>query len=149
MTAASPLSVAYIKNVSYIGVFFVTAEYLGFSVEVTSIFVSLMMLDVFTGVIRAYTLDGGRAIRSSIGTRGILAKVLLITALFSVALASKAVGIEAAPLANGAMNVLILSELYSILGNIRSIKTKQPKAEFDAVTWMLTQVKTLLEKTIK
>lgn len=137
------------KNLSYVVAFFSMAEYLGFSTEITSIFVALMIIDVLTGVTRAAVVDGVSAIRSAIGTRGILAKLLLITAIFSVALAGKGVGIEAAALANGAMGVLVLSELYSILGNIHSIRTRKPKSEFDSVTWMLAQVRALLEKTIK
>ena len=147
--ASTIVHIGWIKNVSYIAAFFAFGEYLGFETEVMAIFVTLMILDVFTGVIRAYVVEGGSALRSAIGTRGILAKLLLITAIFSVALAGKGVGIEAQALANGAMGVLILSELYSILGNIHSARNRKPKAEFDAVAWMLSQVRFLLEKTVK
>lgn len=150
MESATHLThIAWIKNVSYIAAFFAFGEYLGFETEVMAIFVTLMIIDVFTGVIRAYVVEGGKALRSAIGTRGILAKVLLITAIFSVALAGKGVGVEAQALANGAMGVLILSEAYSILGNIHSIRTRKAKAEFDAVSWMLAQLRSLLEKTLK
>ena len=150
MDSASHIAtITWIKNVSYIAAFFAMGEYLGFETEVMAIFSTLMIIDVFTGITRAGVVEGRSALRSAIGTRGILAKILLITALFSVALAGKGVGVEAAALANGAMGVLILSEAYSILGNIHSIRTRKPKAEFDAVTWMLAQVRFLLEKTIK
>lgn len=141
--------VAWLKNLSYIGMFFVTAEYFGFSTESTAIFVALMTIDVFTGVTRAAIVEGGSSVRSAVWTRGVLAKLLLMTALFSMAIASKGVGIDGAPFANGAINVLILSELYSILGNIHSIRTRKPKAEFDSVAWLLAHVRSLLEKTIK
>lgn len=149
MDPITPFSLTVLKNLSYIAAFFAFGEYLGFETEVMAIFVSLMIIDVFTGVVRAYVVEGGKAVRSAIGTRGILAKVLLITAIFSVALAGKGIGVEAVAFANGAMGVLILSEAYSILGNIHSSRTRKPKAEFDAVTWMLAQVRFLLEKTIK
>lgn len=148
-TATHITHFAWIKNVSYIAAFFAFGEYLGFETEVMAIFVTLMILDVFTGIIRAYIVEGGSALRSAIGTRGILAKILLITAIFSVAMAGKGVGVEAQALANGAMGVLIFSEAYSILGNIHSTRTRKPKAEFDAVTWMLAQMRSLLEKTVK
>lgn len=150
MDSASHIThLAWIKNVSYIAAFFAFGEYLGFGTEIMGIFVTLMIIDVITGIIRAYVVEGGSALRSAIGTRGILAKLLLMAAIFSVALAGKGVGIEAESLANGAMGVFILSEAYSILGNIHSTKTRKPKAEFDAVTWLLAQVRILLEKTIK
>jgi toxin secretion/phage lysis holin len=148
-TASHIAYFTWIKNISYVAAFFAFGEYLGFETEIMGIFVLLMILDIITGVIRAYVVEGGTALRSAIGTRGILAKLLLMAAIFSVALAGKGVGIEAEALANGAMGVFILSEMYSILGNIHSTKTRKPKAEFDAVTWILGQVRILLEKTIK
>lgn len=140
---------AFFKNLSYVAAFIATVEYLGFSPETTGIFVVLMIIDVITGTTRAAVVEGRRSIRSSVWTRGILAKVMLMTAIFSVAITGKAVGIEATSLANAAINVLILSELYSILGNIHSIKTGKPKSEFDAVAFILGRVKSLLEKSLK
>ena len=145
----STISLVQIKNMSYVAVYFATAEYLGFSTETTLALTILMIIDVATGITRSAMVEGTGSVRSSIWTRGILAKLLLITAIFSVALASKSVGIQAIVLANGALNVLLLSELYSILGNIYSIKNKQPKTEFDAVAWMLSQIKELLSRSLK
>lgn len=147
--ASNVISVATIKNISYITVFFATAEYLGFENEITLALMILMCIDVMLGITRAAIVDGTHTVRSAIWTRGVLAKILLITALFSCALAAKSLGFQASPLINGTLNVLMLSELYSILGNIHSIKTGKPKAEFDAIAWMLNQIKNLLEKSIK
>lgn len=141
--------IVIVKNISYVAAFLATVEWLGFNTQSLSIFIILMVLDVFTGIVRSCVTEGCHTIRSSIGIRGMLSKILLLTALLSVALASKAVGFEPTLLAQGMVNVLILAELYSILGNIYSAKTGKKKVEFDAVKYMLDRVKELLIKSLK
>ncbi len=138
-----------LKNLSYLGVFFVTTEYLGFNPEALSVLIVLMSVDVATGVIRACAQEGCRSIKSSIGMRGVLAKILVLTGLFCVALAGKGVGFDMNGLVQGAVNIFILSELYSVLGNIHSARTGKKKNEFDAVAYMLNSVKDLLRKYVK
>lgn len=137
-----------IKNLSYVAAFIVGVEYLGFNPESLSILVILMIVDIIMGISRVYLIEGGRAIRSSILKKGVLAKILLITGLFSIGLAGRGFGMELQQFAQGVVSVLILGELYSILGNIHSARTGEPKVEFDAVVWMLGKVKTLLDKLI-
>lgn len=138
-----------LKNLSYVAVFMVSLEWLGFSPQAMWIFAALMVIDVFTGIIRSARLNGCASIKSSAAKRGLISKILTITALFSVALAGKGVGFDMSGMLQGAVNVFILAELYSILGNIHSARTCEPKVEFDAVAFMLKQVKALLDKLVK
>lgn len=137
------------KNYSYIAAFIVSLEWLGLNPQAVTVFAILMTIDVITGVTRAGLVEGGRSIRSAVLKRGILAKLLVLTALFSVALAGKGVGFDTSTLVQAAINVLILGELYSILGNIHSIRSGKQKVEFDAVTFLLSRVRELLEKALK
>lgn len=140
--------VVAIKNLSYVAAFIAGVEYLGFNPEALSILVVLMIIDIVMGICRVYIVEGGQAIRSSILKKGVLAKMLLLTGLFSVGLAAQGFGLGLQEFSQGVISVLLLGELYSILGNIHSCRTGEKKVEFDAVVWMLGKVKTLLDKLI-
>lgn len=137
-----------IKNLSYVAAFIVGVEYLGFNPEALTILVVLMLIDIFMGICRVYIVEGGQAIKSSILKKGVLAKMLLLTGLFSVGLAAQGFGLGLQEFSQGVISVLLLGELYSILGNIHSCRTGEKKVEFDAVVWMLGKVKRLLDKLI-
>lgn len=143
------MSISAIKNISYVAMFIAGAEYLGFNAEALSILGVLMLIDIFTGIIRAATVEGMRSIRSAVLKKGVIAKLLLLSGLLSVGIAAKGFGLELEHFAQGIVSVLILGELYSILGNIHSVRTGEPKHEFDAVVWMLNKVKLLLDKVIR
>jgi hypothetical protein len=149
MNTDSALAIAAFKNFSYVAIFIASVQYLGFNPESLSILSMLMTLDMMTGIARAAVVEGGKAIRSAIFRKGILAKFLLFTGLLSVALMAKGLGFESTNYAQGIINVLMLGEAYSTLGNIHSAKTGQPKVEFDAVVWMLNKVKRIIDKVIK
>lgn len=138
-----------LKNSSYVLVFFASLEYLGFNPEALGILGILMILDIFTAIGRVWLNEGGRNIRSAVLKKGVTAKLLLITGLFAVALSSKSFGLDMQQFAQAVLSVLTLGELYSILGNIHSARTGEPKVEFDAVAWMLSKVKDMLSKIIK
>lgn len=137
------------KNSSYLLVFFASIEYLGFNPEALGILGALMLIDIVTAICRVWLNEGGQNIRSAVLKRGVTAKLLLITGLFAVAISSKAFGFEMHDFAQGVVSVIILGELYSILGNIHSARTGEVKVEFDAVAWMLSKVKEMLAKLIK
>jgi len=148
--ANEPLStIALIKNFSYVVTFIASMEWLGLNHQAVTIFSVLMLIDVVTGILRAALVHGGQSVRSSILKRGILAKLLVLTALFSVALAGKGLGFDMSSLVQAAVNVLILGELYSILGNVHSVRTGNQKVEFDAVAFLLDRVKELINKALK
>lgn len=141
--------IAALKNATYIAAFFSAAVWLGFEPQSIGIFIALMTLDVVFGTIRAGIVDGGRSIRSALLSRGIIAKLLLLGVPVTCALALKGVGYSPQLLAQGVVNVLILSEAYSVLGNIHSALTRTPKNEFDAVAYVLSLIKTLLDKATR
>lgn len=138
-----------LKNISYGVVFLATTEYFGFNPESLGVLIVLMIVDITTGIIRACVQEGCHSVRSSIGVRGVLSKFLVLASLFSVGLAGQGVGFEMQAIVQGAVNILILAELYSILGNVHSARTGKRKNEFDAVAFLLKQVRGLLIKYLK
>lgn len=139
---------ALFKNASYLLAFIASVEWLGLSPQAMAIFGILMVVDVVTGMVRSARLNGCKSIKSSSLSFGVVKKLLLLTAIFSIAIAGKAVGFDMASVVQGSVSVLILGELYSILGNIHSARTCQPKVEFDAVTYLLNQVGKALRRIL-
>lgn len=137
-----------IKNLSYVLAFLGTLEYLNLGHEAVSILAFLLLVDFFTGVLRAGIVEGGKAVKSSIGIRGLLSKLLVFLIPFVIALAGKGVGVDMSALATSSLTIFILSTSYSIIGNIHSITTGHPKQEFDAIDYVYRQVGEILKRII-
>jgi Bacteriophage holin family len=140
--------IVILKNSSYVFAFVSGMHWLGFDPQSVTILFTLMLTDIITALARVWVNEGPRNIRSSVFKRGITAKFLLTAGLFSIALTSHGMGFDAKQLAQGAVTVLMLGELYSILGNVHSARTGKPKVEFDAVAVLLSKVRDLLDKAI-
>lgn len=136
--------VTILKNLAYI-----PAAYLGLSMESFGILAVLMLIDTVLGIIRAGVVHGWREVTSHKASFGILSKLAMISVPVVVALAGKGVGINLVAVASGALSMLIVSETYSILGNVQSIRIRKDIKEFDAVNYTLSRVRDLLEKTLK
>lgn len=108
-----------------------------------------MIIDTITGVARSGTIHGWRSVTSHLMTVGILAKCMVLLVPFLLSLAGHAIGVEVAFIAKSALNVLIISELYSILSNIQSIRLGRDVQEFDAVNYLLTRLRDTLERYVK
>lgn len=149
MPIAIASSTSFLKNAGYVVIFLATVDYLGFDPRSISILTILMFIDMVTGIARSCVNEGCRSIKSAIGIRGLLAKILVLTSLFSIGLAGRGIGFDMQLIVQGAVNILILSETYSILGNVHSAKTGKKKNEFDAVAYLMGQVRDLLRRSIK
>ena len=130
-----------LKNLSYI-----PAIFLGLSTESYAILGALMIVDTITGVIRAGVVHGWRSVNSHNLSFGILSKMCLILIPLIVALAGRGSGVDLTIVAKGALSMLVLSETYSILGNMQSIRTRKDIAEFDAVNFVLAGLRHTIEK---
>ena len=147
-TGANISLVTAVKNVSYLSAFLISANFVGFQPESLAILIGLMVMDVFTGIVRSAVVNGGASIKSAVGIKGLLAKLLVLTALFSFALAAKEVGFSGTALAEGVVMTFILAETYSILGNVHSALSKSNKIEYDAVSNLMKVAKGLLGKLL-
>ncbi len=149
MTPTTTISIwAAIKNTTYAAVFMVSLDFLGITPISVEMLAVLIFVDVVCGVVKAATIGGWQSIKSSVLERGVIAKVLIVMAPVSLAVAGKGVGIPLGMLAQSAINVLLFSEAYSIVGNIYAIKTGKEKVEFDAIAYVLNGLKNLLKRVI-
>lgn len=135
---------ALVKNGSYLLAFVASVQYFGFHPEALFIYTILMLLDLATGVIRIAKVESGKAVTSTKARDGLMKKALLLVALFTIGLTGKGVGFDTSILLQASVNVLILSEAYSILGNIHSTFTGRPKDEYDAVSFILGRLRDML-----
>jgi toxin secretion/phage lysis holin len=146
--ATATTATAAIKNTGYVALFVLSVEYLGITPISLVILTCLIITDVATGILKSAAIHGWVSIRSSVFQRGIIAKCLLIVAPLSLAVAGKGIGFSTSVLAQSVLNLLILSETYSIFGNINAVRTGEEKAEFDAVAFVLSKVRETLKKII-
>lgn len=116
--------------------------YLGLDHEVFTIFGYLLFIDYVTGVLKAKSL--GQCISSNKMKYGVVSKFSLVLIPLVLALCAKALHGDSANLLYIGMNILILSEAYSIIGNIYTIRSKEELPEWDAVAALGHKIRTTL-----
>lgn len=108
----------------------------------------LILIDFVTGVGSAYILE--EPVTSNRARIGILSKVVLLLIPVTMALVMKALGASHyLEYANSIIYVLVLSEAYSIIGNIYTIQTKERVKELDAVSALLKSLLTAIQEILK
>lgn len=136
-----------IKHATYFFAFLIGT--VGLATEAFAIFGVLIIVDTFTGVIRSITIRGGKSFTSLQLTGGVVSKGLIISVPLIVAWGGRGAGMDLTLLAQGILSVLILAEVYSILGNIHAIRLKRDVKEFDAIAWILGKVREQIEHYLK
>lgn len=116
--------------------------YLEISQEPFTLFAILLIIDYLTGVMKAKVL--GISITSNKMKYGIISKLSLLLIPITIAIGAKAVGADSHHILLAGMYILIFSEVYSIIGNIYSIRTKEELPEYDAVSVIGKKIRTFL-----
>ena len=133
------------KNLLYIPMFVVGV---GLSWDAIAILAVFMVADTFLGVLRSILLHGGNSFRSRLLAHGIVSKILVLFVPVLLVYTGIGIKIDFLPIAEGVITVLILSETYSILGHIQSVRTGKEVKEYDAVSMVLKSTRALLEKLL-
>ena len=121
-----------------------TLAYLGLSEESLFLFSILLVIDYATGVVKARML--GHCITSNKMKYGITSKLSLLLIPIVLAVGAKAVGADFGMALSVGLNILVLSEIYSIIGNIYSIRTKEELPEYDVVSMLGKRIRNILMK---
>ncbi len=116
--------------------------YLEISQEPFTLFALLLIIDYITGLTKAKTL--GQTITSNKMKYGLISKLSLIIVPLVVAIGAKALGADSHYILSSGMYILILSEVYSIIGNIYSTRTKEEFPEYDALAMIGKQIRIIL-----
>jgi hypothetical protein len=112
----------------------------GIDHEAFYILTLLILIDYITGLGKCYRLKLNQT------SYTIVAKLSLILVPLAVALTSKGLEMNAELLVFVAMDILILSELYSIIGNIYTIRSGNLLPEYDAIALLANKIKNLMIK---
>lgn len=124
--------------------------YLGMNEQPIWIFSILMVIDFVTGILASYVADKNE-VKSKTAVNWLIRKVSIFMIPFVVALVIKGGGYTG-DLANGLVttivSLLIVSEGYSVLGNIYGIKTGKKVPEIDATERLLDFVRGLFESSL-
>lgn len=118
--------------------------FLGLNVETFFLFSVLLLVDFITGIGKAKTL--GHDITSDKMKYGIISKMSLIIIPLVLGIAAKAMQMPSENVLFIGMNILILSEVYSVIGNIYSMRTKEEMPEYDALTLLGRRIRSMLIK---
>lgn len=105
---------------------------------------TFVFLDIFTGLILTIRIDGFKKISSKTLSFGIIFKLLILLIPFILVWTGKGIEIDLTILAVWSINLLIVSEALSILGNIHSIKTGERTKEIDAVNLIFLKLRKFL-----
>jgi len=120
--------------------------YLSMDIETTVLLIILMLIDSCLGALKAYRL--GYKPKGSIFLWGIMSKLIFILIPVSLAMAGKTIDYDFSIVVKIVMVVLVISELYSILGNIYTIKNKEEIEKFDAVSLMIKKLQSMIKNKI-
>lgn len=104
----------------------------------------LLVIDYFTGLHKARTL--GHSITSNKMKYGVVSKLMLLLIPMVLAIGAKGVGADFDFVLLVGINILIISEVYSIIGNIYSSRTKEEFPEWDAVAMIGKMIRNILLK---
>jgi len=117
--------------------------YLGIDSEVFTIFGFLILIDFVTGVYKAKTI--GEHISSHRAKYGIISKLSLVFVPLVLALGAKALGQDSKNLLFVGLNLLVISEVYSIIGNIYTIRTTKELPEWDVIALIGKRIRNMFD----
>lgn len=141
--AEALVSIKLIYNI--LVVFFASIlTFLGLNAETFFLFSVLLLLDFITGVGKARALNHN--ITSDKMKYGIISKMSLVIIPLVLGIAAKATQMPSENILFIGMNILILSETYSIIGNVYAMRTKDELPEYDALSLLGKKIRSMLIK---
>jgi toxin secretion/phage lysis holin len=117
---------------------------IGMDIEATYYLSILLIIDYVTGLLKAKTL--GQSITSNKMKYGIVSKLSIVAIPLVLSIGAKAIGMDFHQFLTVAINLIILSEIYSIIGNVYSIREGKELPEYDALSFIASRIRDFLEK---
>lgn len=136
---------AIILNILYIPLVSLLA-WLHIPQEPMLILAVLLGIDFFTGITKVFILKGH--LRSYRAIAGMLTKGSILLLVMTLALMAKGLNLDFKFYISLFISVLIISETYSVFGNVYAIKTGEEIEEFDAVAMAIKRVRVVIERLL-
>ncbi|MCK5111064.1 MAG: phage holin family protein [Arcobacteraceae bacterium] len=105
----------------------------------------LLGIDYFTGVLKAIIVNKV-TLKSLRAVSGLFKKALVVLLVLTIALMAKGLSLNFELYLTVLVSALIISEAYSIIGNIYSIVSGKEIEEFDALSMIIKRVLFFVEK---
>ncbi len=124
-------------------------SYVGIPLEKFWILGILILVDVFTALIRQAVIDP-RTLSSRTGLVGTVSKMCVILIPFVVAIVGKGAGFDVSVLVSACISIIMVAEGWSIFGNIGQIISKdQSRNEYDAITLLIKKLQDVFKGVIE
>lgn len=133
---------AWVGN-ALIGLGALALTYTGLPAEPAAILAVLMCIDFVAGISRARVL--GEPVTSHKMKVGAVTKCGVMTVPLVMALTAKGLGADFSWLVQWTVSVLILSESYSVIANVYTIRTGKIAPEWDAVSLILSKIRSAID----
>lgn len=117
--------------------------YTGLPAEPAAILAVLMCVDFVAGISRAHAL--GEPVTSHRIKVGTISKCSVLTVPLVMALTAKGLGVDFNWIISWSISVLILSESYSIIANVYTIRTGKIAPEWDAISLILSKIRSAID----
>jgi len=135
MTQHNDFTLEWIKTFGY-AVSIFSFDYLGIPDKQLTILWTLMVIDVITGIAKAYGIDP-RSITSHALGIWVLKKFLTVILVYTLALVGKGANIPPAHFMEWGLSILIMAEWYSAIQNIYAVRTGKVLPEYDVISIIL------------
>jgi len=113
-------------------------------IDLITVLTVLIVIDFVTGLGKAHTLK--EHITSNKMKYGVVSKASILLIVFSLAVAGKAIDADIHVLLEFLISMLVISELYSIIGNVVCIRSGEEMPEYDAISIIGKRIRNLLDK---
>jgi len=120
--------------------------YLGINIETFVILMSFMCIDSILGGVKAVRLGDKFKFRTML--IGFTLKLCFLVIPLVVALLGKSLGYNFHSVVSITISILTVSEAYSILGNIYSIKNKKDMEKIDAISLLIKTLRSFFKDAI-
>ena len=117
--------------------------YTGLPAEPAAILAVLMCVDFVAGISKSRVT--GIPVTSHRIKVGTISKCGVLTVPLVMALTAKGLGVEFNWIVSWSISVLILSESYSIIANVFAIRTGKIAPEWDAVSLILSKIRSVVD----
>ncbi|RLA77502.1 MAG: hypothetical protein DRG78_17300 [Epsilonproteobacteria bacterium] len=120
--------------------------YLNIPAESIAILSILLIIDWFTGTLKVFILKGN--LKSYRAIAGMITKASIVLIVLTIGFMAKGVGLDFELYLSLLVSALIISEAYSIIGNIYVCITKEDIEEFDAVASIIKKLRLIIERLL-
>lgn len=124
------------------------SSYFNFSWQTLAPLSTLLLIDYITGIVKVIVIDREN-LKSYKAIAGILSKAMVILIPIIFFIAAKQVKYDLSTMVDTVITMLVMAEVYSIVGNIRSIIARKKVDEIDAVSFILKKISIMIENFLK